>query len=620
MGDEPYIFLKGGPMKKRIFSLSLIWFFAIFLVIAVSHPAQKGNVDEYDVLIKNGRVLDGSLKPAFRADIAIKDDTIVKVARSIRGKAAKVINAKGLYVTPGFIDLHTHVDRGMYFPEKRACLNYLKQGTTTIIVGQCGSSAWLMFEKAEDQMKRWEEEGIGPNAALLVGHGTVRGLVLGREDREPTPEELEKMKALVKEAMEQGAYGLSTGLIYLPGTFGKTEEVIELVKVIAPYGGIYHTHIRNERDKLLDAVKEAIEISKKSGAPAHISHFKVMGKSNWGLVKQACALIEEARSSGLKITADQYPYRFSSGYPYRSLIPRSTWLGKEDTERLKALDIEAIFDHLRDSQLIELYKKVTPYIPISERHQQFLDELPRKRLVRFVGQSLISLGNFQGPENSRERMLFLERMKDPEQAKQIRQEVKEYIDNLVGPENFIVGICVERKLEGKSLKQVAAVKGKSIADTAIELELMGAKCVPLQMCEEDIEYIMKKDYVGTGSDGTAPFYGIGLTHIRSYSTFLHKIKKYALQRKSVSLPHVIRSQTSLPAKVMNWDDRGWIKEGYKADIVVLDQKNIKIKTSISNPHQYSEGVKYLLINGKVVLFEGKWNGSLSGKVLKLKKS
>jgi len=607
-------------VKRRILSLSLIWFFTIFFLIAVSHPAQKGNVDEYDVLIKNGRVLDGSLKPAFRADIAIKDDTIVKVARSIRGKAAKVIDAKGLYVTPGFIDLHTHVDRGMYYPENRACLNYLKQGTTTIIVGQCGSSAWLIFEKAEDQMKRWEEEGIGPNAALLVGHGAVRGLVLGMEDREPTPEELEKMKALVKEAMEQGSYGLSTGLIYLPGTFGKTEEVIELVKVIAPYGGIYHTHTRNERDKLLEAVKEAIEISKKSGAPAHISHFKVMGKKNWELVKDACTLIEEARAEGVKITADQYPYRFSSGYPYRSLIPRSTWLGEEETERLKASDIEAIFDHLRDLQLIELYKKVTPYIPISERHQQFLDELTRKRLVRFVAQSLISLGDFQGPDNSRERMLFLKRMKDPEEAKKIRQEVKDYIDNLVGPENYIVGICVERNLEGKSLKQVAAMKGKSIADTAIELELMGAKCIPLQMCEDDIEYIMKKDYVGTGSDGTAPFYGIGLTHIRSYSTFLHKIKKYALQRKSVSLPHVIRSQTSFPAEVMNWDDRGWLKEGYKADIVILDLKNIKIKTSVSNPHQYSEGIKYLLINGKVVLFEGKWNGNLPGKILKLKKS
>lgn len=611
---------KGGVMKKRFFCLSLFLFFMLFSLAGIVLSAQKGSSDDYDVLIKNGKLFDGSLKPAFRADIAIKDDTIVKIARSIKERAAKVIDAKGLFVTPGFIDLHTHVDEGMYFPENRACLNYLKQGTTTIVVGQCGSSAWPVFEKTEDQMKRWEEEGIGPNAALLVGHGTVRTLVLGMEDREPTPEELEKMKALVKEAMEHGAYGLSTGLIYPPGTFAKTEEVIELVKVIAPYGGIYHTHIRDEREKLIEAVKEAIEISEKSGAPAHISHFKVMGKSNWGLVKEACSLLEEARARGIRITADQYPYQFSSGYPYRRLIPGSTWLGKEDTERLKTEDVEAIFDHLRDSQLIELYKKVTPYIPINDRHQQFLDELPRKRLVRYVAQNLISLGDFQGPENERERMFFLKRIEDPEESKKIRKEIEEYINNLVGPENYIVGICVEKNLEGKSLEQVAAIKGKSIADTAIELELMGTRCIPFQMCEEDIEYIMKKDYVGTGSDGTAPYYGIGLTHIRSYSTFLHKIKKYALQRKSVSLSHVIRSQTSLPAQIMNWDDRGWIKEGYKADIVVLDLNNIKTETSISNPHKYSEGVNYLLINGQIVLDKGKWNRIFPGKVLKLKES
>ncbi|GAH81747.1 unnamed protein product, partial [marine sediment metagenome] len=228
--------------------------------------------------------------------------------------------------------LHTHVDRGMYFAENRACLNYLKQGVTTVIVGQCGSSAWPIFEKAEDLMKIWSGEGIGPNAALLIGHGTVRQIVMGMEEREPTAEELEKMKALVKEAMEQGAYGLSTGLIYQPGSFGKTDEVIELVKVIAAYGGIYHTHVRDERDKLLEAVKEAIEISDKSGAPVHISHFKVMEKRNWGLVKDACAIIEEARAKGIKVTADQYPYQFSSGYPYMSPIPRSAWLGIEETE------------------------------------------------------------------------------------------------------------------------------------------------------------------------------------------------------------------------------------------------------------------------------------------------
>ncbi|MGD8536867.1 MAG: amidohydrolase family protein, partial [Candidatus Aminicenantes bacterium] len=432
---------------------------------------------------------------------------------------------------------------------------------------------------------------------------------------------LEEMKALVQEAMEQGAYGLSTGLEYLPGRYGNTDEVIELVKVIAPYGGIYHTHMRNEGEELLEAVEEAIEISEKSGAPVHISHFKAVAKTNWGLVKEACAIIEEARERGLKVTADQYPYRFSSGYPYSSLIPRSAWLGIqeiEENDRLSSDNIEEVFDHLRDYQLLDLYKKITPYIPLSERHEQFLAELPRKDLVRLVGGSLVSTGSFRGPGNARERMLFLERMKDPDEALKIREQIKEYIGRRAGAENILVGICVEKRLEGKSLEQVAAMKGKSIEDAAIELELMGARCIPLRMCEEDIEYIMKKDYVGTGSDGTAPFFGIGLTHIRSYSTFLHKIKKYALERKTASLSHIIRSQTSLPAQIMNWEDRGWIKKGYKADIVVLDLENIKIRTSISNPHVYSEGVKYLLINGELVLSNGQWTEKLPGEVIKLK--
>jgi N-acyl-D-aspartate/D-glutamate deacylase len=614
-------------MKKKIFYFSIILFSGVFLLAGLNFSAQKVKLLNYDVVIKNASVLDGSLKPEFRADVAVKDGLIVKVEKSINGSAARVINAKGLYLTPGFVDLHTHVDRGMYFAENRACLNYLKQGVTTVVVGQCGGSAWPIFEKAEDLIKLWSEEGIGPNAALLIGHGTVRQIVMGMEEREPTEEELEKMKALVREAMEQGASGLSTGLVYQPGSFGKTDEIIELVKVIAPYGGIYHTHIRNEKAKLLEAIKEAIEISDKAGAPVHISHLKVMEKRNWGLVKDACAIIEEAQARGIRVTADQYPYRFANGYPYLSLIPRSAWLGTEEAEgrerveneRLTSEDIEAIFDHLRDSQLIDLYKKVTPYYPLSARHLQFLNEIPRDRLVRLVSRSLISSGNFRGPANTRDRGMFLARMANPEEAQRIRQQIREYIDNITGPENFIVGICVEKNLEGKSLEQVAAMKGKSIEDTAIELELMGAKCVPLRMSEEDVESIMKKDYVGTGSDGTAPPYGLGLLHIRAYSTFLHKIKKYCLERKTVSLSHVIRSQTSLPAKIMNWDDRGWIKNGYKADIAVLDLNNIKIRASVSNPHAYSEGVEYLLINGELVLDGGKWTGKLPGKVIKLKK-
>ncbi len=580
-------------------------------------PAQ-GAV-EYDILIKDGLVYDGSLEPPANVDIAIKGETIVKIAKSIGETARRIINARGLIVTPGFIDLHSHVDEGMYFPETRACLNYLTQGVTTVVVGQCGSSAWPIFETAEDLIMTWTKEGLGPNAAVLVGHGTVRNIVLGMENREPTPEELEKMKALVKEAMDQGASGLSTGLIYLPGSYAKTNEIIELAKVVAPYGGIYHTHIRNERNFLLAAVREVIEISEKAGLPAHISHFKVMGQANWGLIKDACSVIEDARAKGSKITADQYPYPFTNGYPYRPLIPRATWAGRGNADRLTAADVTRIFDHLGDADLVELYKKVTPYYPLSEHQLQFLGGLPRKRLVDFAASYLFDTENFQGPENMRERLLFLRRMADPEEAKKIRQEVRASIDNTLGPENYIVGICVEKNLEGKSLKDVAVLKGKTIEDAAIELDLMGAKCIPFQMSEPDIEYIMKKDWVGTGSDGTAPPYGIGLTHIRSYSTFLHKIKNYALDKPVISLSHAIRAQTALQAQIMKWDDRGWIKEGYKADIAVIDLKNLKTPTSISNPHQFSQGVDYLLINGRMVLDKGTWSGALPGRVLKLKR-
>lgn len=602
-------------MRKKF---SVFGFLVVFIFVFLTDFPSWGDNDSgksYDVLIRNGKVFDGSLNTAVKADIAIEGDTIVKIARSIKADAQKIIDAQGLFVSPGFVDLHTHVDGNMYFPENRALINYLKQGVTSVVVGQCGGSAWPIMEKAEDQIRRWTEEGIAPNAALLVGHGTVRELVMGMDNRAPTTEELTQMKALVKEAMDQGASGISTGLIYLPGHYAQTDEVIELVKIVAPYKGIYHTHIRDERDKLLEAVQEAIEISKTTGVPAHISHFKVMGKSNWGLVKDACAIIEQARDAGLTITADQYPYRFSNGNPYRSPIPRSTWLGNEEIPRLSSSDIHKIFDHCRDSQLIDLYTKITPYIPMNENHKKFLDELSRERLVQMVGSSLVRPGNFSGPENPRERMLFLKRMKDPDEAAQVRQEITEYIENLIGADRFIVGMCVEKNLEGKSIRQVAELKGLSIADAAIDLELMGAKIIPLQMCEDDIEYIMKKSYVGTGSDGVAAFYGIGLTHIRSYSTFLHKLKKYALERKTVSVPHVIRSQTSLAAEIMGWDDRGWIKEGHKADIVIFDLDNIKIKTSISNPHQYSEGVKFLLINGELVLDEDGWTGNLPGKVL-----
>jgi N-acyl-D-amino-acid deacylase len=593
-----------------IFVLCLVFF--LNLALAASRPESV----EYDVLITNGLIYDGTLKPAFKADIAIKDGRIIRIAPGTKARATRVINAEGLCVSPGFIDMHTHVDRAMYFPEQRAPLSYLTQGVTTTVVGQCGSSAWPIFEKASDQIERFRKEGVGLNVALLVGHGQVRQLVMGMENREPTAEELEQMKKLVKEAMEQGAVGISTGLIYRPGLYAKTDEVLELVKVVASKGGIYHSHIRNERDKLLEAVQEFTYIVEKAGIRGNISHFKVMGKSNWGLVKEACRLIEETRSRGLKITADQYPFRFSNTEPYSPLVPRNVWLGRGEEGSLRTEDLAEVFPHLRDAELLKIYSRLTPYFPLSERHLAFLNGLPRDRFVDLVASEVLD-GRIHGPESERERALFFERLNQPEAGQEIREGVKKYLDT-AGPENLIMAIAPDKSLEGKSLAEIAVLRHKPAVEVAIELELAGVKAVPFNMCEQDIEYIMKKDYVTTGSDGIVAVYGTGLPHIRSYSTFLYKIKEYALKRKIISLSQAIRSQTSLPAEIMNWPDRGRIAEGYAADIVVLDLKKISVPSSISNPHQFSQGVRHLVINGEIVIDNGNWTGKLAGQVLTLR--
>jgi N-acyl-D-amino-acid deacylase len=591
--------------------------FAAAALVVLGFAASPGPVSlqagapAFDVLIKNGLVLDGSLREPFRADVAVKDGRIVRVAPSIAGRAARTIDARGLHVMPGFIDLHDHVERALIFPEHRAPLGYLTQGVTTIVAGQCGTSAWPIFEKAADQIKRFTEEGVGLNVALLVGHGHVRQIVMGMENRAPTPDELERMKALVKEAMDQGAVGLSTGLIYRPGLYAKTDEILELVKVIAPYGGIYHSHVRNERDKLLEAIGECIAIAEGAGVRANVSHFKVMRKANWGLVQKAIVMIEEAQARGLRITADQYPYRFSNTTPYWPLVPREAWTGDDDG--LGAADLRRAFSHLRDAELLDLYTKTTPYVPLSKPHLEFLGALPRDRFVDLVAGQVLE-GRARGAADERERALFVRRLGQPEAAAAIRESVQAYYDD-VGPENMIVAIAADKSLEGKSLQAIAAARRKSVVDTAIELELAGTLAVPFTMCEPDIEAIMKKDWVATGSDGILPVYGVDRPHPRSYSTFLYKIQEYALKRKTISLVQAVRSQTSLPAEIMNWPDRGRIAEGAAADIAMIDLEGIAVPSSISAPHQFSRGVRHLLINGKVVLDGGAFAGTLAGQVL-----
>lgn len=588
---------------------------ALLALAAMSAPGSADGGKDFDVLIRGALIYDGSGGPAFRGDIGVKDGRIARLGGTVRGTAVRTIDARGLVATPGFIDMHTHVDEDMVFPEHRAALNYLKQGVTTVVVGQCGGSAWPYFEKAGDQVARFTEEGVGPNAALLVGHGTVRRLVMGMDNRPPTPDELEKMKSLVREAMEQGASGLSTGLIYLPGAFASTNEVVELARVIAPFGGIYHTHVRNERDKLLEAVREAIDIGERAGVPVHISHFKVMGRANWSLVGRACALVEEARASGLRVTADQYPFRFSNGNPYMSLIPRAAWLGPLSGEVVGEADVVGLLEKLRDAEIIHLYEKLTPHFPLSSTHRAFLDSLTRRQLLSLVADE-VNLGGRRGFDNDRERASFLKRWEDDGEREKIRKAVREFVEGGVGAENWVVGVCADRSFEGLTLREAASRWKTSVEDAAVRLELMGARCVPLQMCEPDIETIMAREYVATGSDGGAPHFGVGLPHIRSYSTFLHKIKEYALERKVLSLAQAVRSQTALPAEIMNWPDRGRVREGCAADIVLLDLKNIETPSSITTPHAYARGVRFLLINGRLALDGGEWTGVYSGRVLK----
>jgi N-acyl-D-amino-acid deacylase len=603
-------------MKSKPNWIIIIFLTGLLLLLTATSYAQSKNSYDYDVLIRGGKVFEGSLKPAFGADIAIKNDKIVKVAKSVSGTAERIINAKGLFITPGFIDMHSHVQQDMVFPGYRACLNYLYQGVTSVVIGHCGESGWPIYEKAEDQIKRWTEEGIGPNAALLVGHNYTRELVMGFDDRDPTKEELEKMKALVKEAMDQGATGISTGLNYRPGKYAQTEEVIELAKVIAPYGGVYYTHIRNEEDKHLAAVKEAIEIGEKAGIPVHISHFKIKGFQNWGKLKDSCEEIENARDRGLKVTADIYPYRFVTEYPYRELIPAKIWLGDLSDEVLTIQNIKALFNDLNNEQLIALYNKIDANSLISDSYQQYIKRFPRERLINYIAYSIIKTRFFHGPENQKERALFLNRLNDPEEAIKIRENLRNFYDARFPADNVVIARCVEKNLEGKTLKEVARIKGKTIEDTAIELGLMNTLVIRFSMSEKDVEYAMNKDYMATGSDGLAVAYGVGLTHIRSYSTFLNRIKKYAQEKKIVSVEHTIRSQTSLAAQIMNWNDRGWVKEGYIADIAIIDMDNIEIGSSIHNPHVYCKGVNYLLIGGELAIDNGKYTGKLPGKIIK----
>jgi N-acyl-D-amino-acid deacylase len=519
-----------------------------FLIVvgAVSIAASQAQLP-FDVLIQNGRLMDGSGNPWIRHDLGIRNGQIVAVG-SLRGATAKtIIDAADRLVAPGFIDVHSHAAEGLTRTELRQGQPLLAQGVTTIVANPDGGG---MVDLAA-QRKALESGGLGPNVALLIGHGRVRSAVLGGANRAPTPEELEQMRGLVRKAMEEGAFGLSSGLFYTPGSYAKTEEVIELTRVAAGFGGLYTSHIRDEADYnigVVAAVQEVIRIADEAGTIGVVSHAKALGPDNWGLGHAITHRIDAARARGVQVFTDQYPYEASSTSLRAALLPDG--VPAPTAEQLAKRDALSADERA-----------------LVERAERVASENLRRR----GGPAAIQIAHYRP----------------------------------------------DRSLEGQTLEQIAAARHQPPVLTALELMARQApSIVSFNMSEDDIAELMKQAYTMTSSDGGLVAMGEGKPHPRNYGAFARKLALYVRDRETITLEHAIRSMTSLPAMVFGMKDRGVIREGAAADIVIFDLARVADRATYTDPHQLAEGMWYVLVNGQVVISEGKFTPAMPGKVLR----
>jgi predicted amidohydrolase YtcJ len=496
-----------------------------------------------DLVLKNGTVIDGTGSPGRRADVAIRGERIVAVGTFDIDPRAKVIDASAWIVAPGFIDLHTHSDAGIAAARTRANRNYQAQGVTTIVTGNCGGGT-LDVAKLLDAV---DANGAGTNVIHLIPHGGVRAEVMGNADRAPTEDELGRMKALIEQGMKAGAWGMSTGLIYLPGRFSQTAELIALSRVVAQHGGLYASHIRNEGEGLLRSIDEILTIGKEARLPVHVSHLKASGKASWGLVTPACARIDEARKAGQAITADQYPYIASSTNLAAMVIP--AWAQQEGIEGFNRLAADLV----------------------------------------------------QGPK--------------------LRREIQESLERRDGGASIRIARYRPRPDRvGKDLAAIAVGEETTPVEVVIDIQRHGgAAAISFGMNEDDVRTVMRHDFVATASDGSAHVPGGGdQPHPRSYGTFPRKIR-YALDEKVITLEQAIRSSSALPAEILRLPDRGLIRTGAIADIVVFDPASFRDAATFDQPTRSAPGVAYLFINGVAAIADGKPQEALPGRALRLTK-
>jgi N-acyl-D-aspartate/D-glutamate deacylase len=527
-GRSPRPTLRRTPMSSCTVLL-------LCVVVTAADPAV-----EADVIIRDATLFDGSGQPAQKGDLAIQGDRIVGVGKFTVSGKPRIIDGSGLVVAAGFIDLHTHSDYPLQRADTRANFNFLLQGATTVVTGNCGMGP----EHVAPYFKTLEEKGVGTNVIHQVPHNDVRRKVLGNANRPPTAAELRQMEDLVDQGMKDGAWGLATGLIYNPGTYAKTDELIALARVAARHGGHYASHIRGESAELLGAVEEALTIGREAKVPVHISHMKASGRKFWGQAADAVALVQAARDKGQVVTADQYPYTASSTSLSATLVP-----------------------------------------------PQFREGSAKD---------------------------FLARLEDTEQAPRIRKAIArrvEECDN--GKALHIANYAKNTAWNGKDLANLAQQEKKDIVELVLDIERNGgAQIVDFGMSEEDVRLIMKQPWVATASDGQAMIPGDSVPHPRSYGCFPRKIGRYAIADRILPLEQAIRSASGLPADILKLPQRGYLKPGYFADVVVFDPQTFRDQATFEKPHQYATGVKYLFVNGKLAIEDGKYTGTLAGKVLR----
>ena len=567
--SQTLISIRWRIAKTCVLALSL----AVGLVcMLASH--QWAQQAEYDLLIVGGHILDGSGSPWFEGSVAVKDGKIIDVGRLPKAAARRVIDATGLVVAPGFIDLHSHSDYTLLVDG--SAQSKIRQGVTTEIIGESSSAGPVLgpdaaeFDKTlqplglqrdwttlGEYFARLERQGISVNIASHVGSGQVRGCVLGNVNRAPTAEELEKMKGLVEQAMREGAIGLSSGLIYPPNMFATTAELVELAKVAAAYGGIYATHIRGEGAHGIQAIDEAIEISERAKLPAHIFHFKMDGRTNWGRMVEQVKHIRAARDRGVDITVDQYPYIAAMTGLEMCLPPKFL----EGTSA-------QIVERLKDPKArVEIRRAIATGLPGWEDNE------------------VKSVGGWHGV----------------------------LVASLQKPEN--------KKYEGKRMDEVARLMGKDPLDALCDLLISeggSADAIYFSMSEPDVRLAMQQLWVGVGSDGTAVSTDMrfaGKPHPRFYGSFPRVLGYYVREHKVLSLADAVRKMTSFAAQITGLTDRGLLRPGMAADITVFDPKTVADKATFENPLQYAVGIPYVIVNGVVVIDNGQHTGAKPGRVL-----